>query len=145
MLLQKAKNMGGGPIPNLFPFGLDITQVNQGQTCQLKFVIDQPAIAYGLFTYAAVVIVCPTVIALYHALAGHIPEGYVQFLLQNLQVTELEKVVGLYAVPDEWDNTYQKDVQKLVDAGIPDNNVITMDKIGASFGVNSMGQVGIPC
>ena len=147
LLLQLAKTVDKGPIPNLFLANLNITRVNPEQTCKLSFGTKQAAIAYGLITCAAVVIASPKGILLYHAGSGSIPKAVAKTLLLELEITAANAMaaVGIYAVPGEWDNRYQQDAQELVDAGIPDNNVVLIEKVGANFGINQMGQVGIPC
>lgn len=148
-LVQRAQGHGGGPIPFLAPGGGQ-TMVGQGHSSVVNFAAGaHKTVAIPLITCASVILAStdansPAQAVVYHATAGDIPAGMIPLLHAAIGAPPLASLLAVYATPRPWDNNYQADAMKLQAFGIPANQVIYLEQIpGATFGINTHGQVGV--
>ena len=125
------------------------TMVGQGLSSVINFGAGaHRTIAIPLITCAGVILTstdpnAPAQAVVYHATAGDIPHGVLPLLHAAIGGPPLASLLAVYATPKPWDPNYNADALKLQTYGIPANQVVYLEQIpGATFGINSHGQVG---
>lgn len=147
-VLDRASSGTGGPTPMLTNAG-EFTWIYQEQLGFIEFgSSEQPIKAIPLLTCASLVVASTHAGpgmkgAVYHALAGSLPDAILSSIHATLEYAPLNSLLALYVFPNPMDDDYQRDLNKLVSFGIPTNNVVYMDNFPYNrFGINKLAEVG---
>ena len=141
-----ARSGTGGPTPIISE---EWTQIHQEKLGFIEFgSSDKPIKAFPLLTCASLVIASehfgPSMKgAVYHALAGSIPDGLLHEIHLRLERPPINSLLALYVFPNPLDDDYVKDLNKLESFGIPPNNVVYIERFPVNrFGINRWAEVG---
>lgn len=111
--------------------------------------------AIGLITCAAVIMVSsnpndPPTSAVYHANAGVINAQTLNQMRATIannpnNLPAWADLYIVYAVARDWDNGYQQQINAINALGVPNDQIAWIENLPINyFGINSMGQVGVP-
>ncbi|MGH3874556.1 MAG: hypothetical protein ACRDSR_24135 [Pseudonocardiaceae bacterium] len=145
-----AQTRGGGPLPAMARGGTS-TEVAPRQYKVID--LDGPnhgrLFAPGLITCAAMIIAstarnAPPRAAVYHAPSGTIASGVLESIRSALGKPRAASLLVAWVIARPWDQGDDSAVQKIVDYGVPADQVTGLESSRAShFGIDSEGGIGI--
>jgi hypothetical protein len=141
-LLALAKSEGKGPAPLLHLGGKLHTRVTQDKRAVVKRGSGSPAVAMPLISCACIILLGKSASVVFHAFTGDIDKNQVRALLKEIGEQDGTSVIAIYAVPEEWDDRFQEQADHLVEADIPTERIVCVEKARIHFGVNAKGEVG---